>query len=108
MTELPSKQSALSAGEQVLDVVENDLKLAMTFTKISSAAYSAGRLQHASDARSKAQAVHERAVAQWKACSAVSIQDAASVQLMLSEVQSALASLPASEHQALWMFRAAG
>ena len=108
MTELPSKQPAVSAGKQMLDVVENDLKLALTFIKISSAAYAAGRLQHASDARSKAQAAHARAVAEWKACSAVNIQDAASVQLMLNEVQTALSNLPASPHQAVWMYRAAG
>jgi hypothetical protein len=108
MTELPSKQPPVSAAKMILDVVENDLKLAMTFTKISSAAYSAGRLQHASDAHSKAQAAHARAVAEWKASSAVNIQEAASVQLMLNEVQAALSSLPASAHQAMWMFRAAG
>jgi hypothetical protein len=108
MIESPSKQPVLADAKQMLDVVENDLRLAMTFTKISSAAYSAGRLQHASDARSKAQAAHARAVAQWEVCSAVSLQDAASVQVMLNEVRNALGSLPASEHQAVWMFHAAG
>jgi hypothetical protein len=108
MTELPRKQPVQSAGKQMVDFVENDLKLAMTFIKISSAAYSAGKLQHASDARSKAQAAHARAVAQWKAFSAVNIQEAASMQLMLNDVQGALSALPASAHQAVWMSRAAG
>jgi hypothetical protein len=108
MTELPSEQRPMSAGTHLLDFVESDLKLAMTFIKISVAAYSVGRLQHASDARSKAQAAHARAAAQWKASPAVNIQNAAFVQRMLNEVQDALSNLPASEHQAVWMSRAAG
>lgn len=108
MTELPSKQQALNAGKQILDQVENDLKLALTFIKISSVAYASGRLQHASDAYSKAQAAHARAVAEWKAFSATNIQDTASLQRMLHEVQNALSNLPACAHQAVWMLRAAG
>jgi|SRR5579862_9171640 hypothetical protein len=108
MTESPSKQPAPNAREQALELVESDLKLALTFIQISTAAYSTGRLQHASDARSKAEVAHARALELWKAASAVSIRDAAAVQFMLSEVQSGLSTLPASARRALWMVRAAG
>jgi hypothetical protein len=107
MTDLPSVQPDKTAGEQTLDFVENDLKLALTFAQISSAAYSTGRLQHAGDARSKAEAARARAVAQLIESLPPSRQ-AASVQSMLKEVQSALSSLPPSAAPALWMRRAAG
>jgi len=107
MTELPAKQPATSAGEPTLDVVEDDLKLALTFVQISSAAYSTGNLQHGGDARSKAEAAHARAVTQLIESSAVYRQDP-SVQSMLREVQSALSSLPSSTRPGLWMRRAAG
>ena len=107
MTELPAKQPAMSAGEPMLDFVEDDLKLALTFVQISSAAYSTGNLKHGGDARSKAEAAHARAVANLIESPSANRQDA-SVQSMLKEVQSALSSLPSSAHPALWMRRAAG
>lgn len=107
MAEPPSIQPGETAGEPTLEFVENDLKLALTFAQISSAAYSTGRLQHASDLRSKATAAHARAVAQLIESSPAGREDA-SVQSMLKEVQSALSSLPASTPSALWMRRAAG
>ncbi|HLM99462.1 MAG TPA: hypothetical protein VK335_09290 [Bryobacteraceae bacterium] len=107
MTELPAKQPAAKAGEPTLEFVEDDLKLALTFVQISSAAYSTGNLQHGGDARSKAEVAHARAVAKLIESSAVLPQDA-SVQSMLREVQSALSSLPSSARHALWMRRAAG
>lgn len=106
MTELPSQDPAATAGEQTLEFVEDDLKLALTFAEISSAAYSSGRLQHAGDARSKAKAAHARAVAQLIESSSVNQQDT-SLQSMLKEVQSAISSLPASASRALWTHRAA-
>jgi hypothetical protein len=106
MTELPAKQPATPAGEPTLDFVEDDLKLALTFVQISSAAYSIGNLQHGGDARSKAEAAHARAVAQLIESSAVYRQDP-SVQSMLKEVQSALSSLTSPARPALWMRRAA-
>ena len=107
MIELPAKQPAENAGETALEVVEDDLKLALTFVRISSAAYSTGKLQHAGDARSKAKVAHARAVAQLLESGAAHRQDP-SVESMLKEVQTALSSLPSSVHPALWMRRAAG
>lgn len=100
-------QPAGPAGEQPLEFVQEDLKLALTFAEISSVAYSTGRLQQAGDARSKAQAAHARAVAQLTESTAEKQQDA-SLQSMLKEVQSALSSLPSMAPPALWMRRAAG
>ena len=106
MSELPAKQPAAKAGEPTLEFVEDDLKLALTFVQISSAAYSTGRLQQGGDARSKAEAAHARAVAQLIESSAADRHDP-SVQIMLKEVQSALTSL-SSARPAMWMRRAAG
>jgi len=105
MTELPSDQPVVT--EQTLEFVEDDLKLALTFIQISSAAYSTGNLQHGGDARSKAEAVHARVVAQLIESPPVQQKDAF-LQSMLREVQSALSSLPSSARPALWMRRAAG
>ena len=88
MTQLPP--------EQTLKSVENELMLALTFVKISSTAYSMGKLQHAGDARSKAEAVRARAVAQLMESLAVEEQTAASIQSMFDELHSAFAGLPSS------------
>ena len=108
MTEMPVGAPAPNAGQQTLKSVENELKLALTFVKISSTAYSRGKLQHASDARSKAEAVRSRAVAQLIESLSADEDSAASVQSMLNEVQSALANLPSSIHPILGVRRAAG
>jgi hypothetical protein len=96
MQDLPQQEPAFKTREQALDLVENELKLALTFLKVSSTAYSVGKLQHATDARSKAEAVRERAVAQLIESSATDSEHAASVQSILGEVQYALSRLPAS------------
>jgi len=106
MTQLPSKQPAPVAGDASLEFVQNDLKVALMFVEISSAAYSIGNLQHGGDARSKAEAAHARAVAQLTESNSGNQPDAA-MESMLKEVRSALSSLPSSAHPALWMRRAA-
>jgi hypothetical protein len=108
MTELTLGEPAPNAGRQTLKSVENELKLALTFVKISSTAYSMGKLQHAGDARSKAEAVHSRAVAQLIESQSADEDGAASVQSILNEVQSALANLPSSIPPLLGVRRAAG
>src|SRR6266849_3227959 len=85
--------------QQEVELAKNELKLALMFAKVSSAAYSMGRLQHASDARSKAEAVRSRAVAQLTG--AVAIGDIV-VGSMLDEVQEALACLPSSSEPHFW------
>ncbi len=107
MSDLPAVRLDKTTGERTLEFVENDLKVALTFAQISSAAYSTGRLQHAGDARSKAEAAHARAVAQLIESLPASRQ-AACVQSMLKQVQSALSSLPPCAAPAWWKLRAAG
>ena len=82
-----------------VELAKNELKLALMFAKVSSAAYSMGRLQHASDARSKAEAVRSRAVAQLTG--GIAVADVA-VESMLDEVQEALACLPSSNEPHFW------
>jgi len=89
-----------------LKSVESELKLALTFVKISSTAYSMGRLQHATDARSKADAVRARAVAQFIESSPENAEGAKSIHSMLGEVQVALARLPSSREVSLKVRRA--
>jgi hypothetical protein len=96
MQDVPQPEPAFKTRKQVMDLVENELKLALTFLKVSSTAYSVGKLQHATDARSKAEAVRERAVAQLIESSATDKEHAASVQSILGEVQHALSRLPPS------------
>jgi hypothetical protein len=107
MTQLPPEQPAFNAGKQTLQGVENELKLALTFVKISSTAYSMGKLQHASDARSKAEAARARAVAQLIESLAVEEQTAASIRSMLNELQTSLAGLPSPVYPALRVRRVA-
>ena len=80
-----------SEARQQFELAKKELQLALMFAKVSSAAYSQGKLQHAWDARSKAEAVRARAVAQL--VGAVAAGDEA-IDTMLGEVQDALATLP--------------
>ncbi|HUJ20106.1 MAG TPA: hypothetical protein VLX58_01235 [Bryobacteraceae bacterium] len=77
-----------------LEAAKDELKLALMFAKVSSSAYRVGRLQHATDARSKAEAVQARAVAQLtEALDPEDEESADAVKSMLGEVQLALARL---------------
>ncbi len=84
---------------QQFELAKKELQLALMFAKVSSSAYSQGKLQHAWDARSKAEAVRARAVAQL--VGAVAAGDEA-IDTMLGEVQDALASLPTGSESYLW------
>jgi hypothetical protein len=78
-------------ARQQFELAKKELQLALMFAKVSSSAYSQVKLQHAWDARSKAEAVRARAVAQL--VGAVAAGDEA-IDTMLGEVQDALATLP--------------
>jgi hypothetical protein len=86
-------------AQQQFELAKKELQLALMFAKVSSSAYSQGKLQHAWDARSKAEAVRARAVAQL--VGAVAAGDKA-IDAMLGEVHDALASLPSGSEQHLW------
>ncbi len=85
----------LPPKKERLELAEGELKVALLFANFSSAAYQTGRLQHATDARCKAEHVCTRATARL-AAPEIAAPDAHGVRLMLDEVQGALARLPAS------------
>ena len=86
-------------AEHQFELAKKELQLALMFAKVSSSAYSQGKLQHAWDARSKAEAVRARAVAQL--VGAVAAGDEA-IDTMLGEVQDALATLPSGTEPYFW------
>ena len=79
---------------QQLDLAERELKAALIFAKFSSTSYSAGNLQRATDARSKAKAVCASAERRLAVRGADHVRPH-SVKLIWKEVQSALEDLPA-------------
>ena len=82
------------------EMAKKELRLALMFAKVSSSAFSQGKLQHAWDARSKAEAVRARAVAQL--VDAVAANDKA-LDSMLMEVQDALAAVPSGTGSRSWV-----
>ena len=86
-------------AQQQFELAKKELQLALMFAKVSSSAYSQGKLQHAWDARSKAEAVRARALAQL--VDAVAAGDKA-IDTILGEVQDALASLPSGSEPNVW------
>ena len=91
--ELHAKNVNELVHEERLELAESELKVALLFANLSSAAYSTGRLQHATDARCKAEHACTRAAARL-AAPEISAPDAGGVRLMLDQVQGALARLP--------------
>lgn len=81
-------------ASQQLELAERELKAALIFAKFSSTSYSAGHLQRATDARSKANAVCDSAARRLSAPEIVQARPD-SVKLIWKEVQSALGDLPA-------------
>jgi hypothetical protein len=93
--QLPSKEVDELVYEERLELAASELKIALLFANLSSAAYSMGRLQHATDARSKAQRACNRAATRL-AAPEIAAPEADGFRLMLGEVQGALARLPTS------------
>jgi hypothetical protein len=103
--QLPQKEVDELVYEERLQLAAGELKVALLFANLSSAAYSTGRLQHATDARSKAQRACNRAAARL-APPEIAAPDADDVRLMLDEVHGALARLPTSGEFRLRVLRA--
>ena len=80
-----------------LGLAENRLMVASTLARFASKAYSRGKLQRATDARSKAETCVK--VAHGLIASEIDEPGASAVKSMLREVQAALARLPASYHK---------
>jgi hypothetical protein len=93
--QLPRREADDLFHEQRLELAESELRVALLFANLSSAAYSTGRLQHATDARSKAEHACTKAAARL-AAPEIAAPDADGVRLILDEVQGALARLPTS------------
>ena len=93
--QLPPREVDEMVYQERLELAASELKLALLFANLSSAAYSTGRLQHATDARSKAEHVCSRAAGRL-AAPEIAAPDADGVRLILGEVQGALARLPTS------------
>jgi len=92
--QLPPNEDDL-VHEERMDLAKSELNVALFFANFSSAAYSSGRLHHATDARCKAEHVCTRAAARL-AAPEIAAPEATGVRLMLDEVQGALARLPTS------------
>jgi len=93
--QLPPREVDELVYEERLELAASELKVALLFANLSSSAYLKGRLQHATDARSKAQRACDRAESRL-APPEIAAPDAGDVRSMLDEVQGALARLPVS------------
>jgi len=93
---MPSLKTELNAEPaQELEQAERELQAALIFAKYSYVSYSNGRLQRATDARSKAAAAC-RSAAQRLAAPELAQSKSDSVKSIWNEVQTALADLPAA------------
>jgi len=97
MNSTPTEELDAQAPQEQLELAKRELKAALIFAKFSSTAYSLGRLQHATDARSKAKAACDSA-AQRLATRQLMEVGLSSVKSIWDEVQSVLAALPAHQN----------
>ena len=95
---MPSEQ------QDVLDLAELELNIALILTEFSSKSYASGNLQHAADARSKAAAVCSSAASRMTP--EINAPGAARIKSALEEVQGTLARLRVSTHFTLRVRRA--
>lgn len=93
--QLPRREVDDLLYEERLDLAKSELKVALFFANLSSASYLTGRLQHATDARSKAEHACTKAKARLEPPEIIA-PDADGVRLILDEVHGALARLPTS------------
>jgi len=92
MNNLSTDELDATAPEQQLEIAESELKAALIFARFSSSSYTVGNLQHAADARSKANMACARAAQRLAAPEIIQVSTD-SVKLILNEVQTALADL---------------
>ena len=81
---------------ELIESMQGELEIALTFAKVSSIAYGKGKLQRAIDARSRAEAVQTRAIAELIESSSPDSDATHTVRCKLAEVRHALARLPSS------------
>lgn len=79
---------------ELIESMQGELEIALTFAKLSSIAYGKGKLQRAIDARSRAEAVQTRAIEELVESSSPDPDVSHTVRCKLAEVRHALARLP--------------
>ena len=81
---------------ELIEAMQGELDVALTFAKVSSVAYGRGKLQRAIDARSRAEAVQSRAIAELVEATSSDPEASHTVRSKLAQVRHALAHLPSS------------
>ena len=81
---------------ELIESMQGELEVALTFAKVSSVAYGKGKLQRAIDARSRAEAVQTRAIADLVEAASADPEASHTVRSKLAQVRHALAHLPSS------------
>ena len=82
--------------QELIESMQGELDVALTFAKVSSVAFGKGKLQRAIDARSRAEAVQTRAFAELVDAASSDPEASHIVRRKLAEVRHALAHLPSS------------
>ena len=91
------RDHAAGRRQELLDSMQSELELALTFVTVSSIAYGRGNLQRALDAHSRAEALHTRAIAELIESVTPDPEASQFVRAKLEQVRHALAHLPSSE-----------
>ena len=82
--------------QELIESMQGELDVALTFAKVSSVAFGRGKLQRAIDARSRAEAVQTRAFAELVEAASSDPEASHTVRRKLAEVRHALAHVPSS------------
>lgn len=88
------RDNTAARRQEIIRSLEGELQIALTFAQVSSNAYKRGKLQHAIDARSRAEAAQSRAIADLIESS---VPDPGAARSMLANVRHALTRLPPAE-----------
>jgi len=102
------RDRAAERREEVINSMQSELELALTFVNVSSIAYRRGNLQLAIDAHSRAEALHTRAIAELIESVTPDSEASHSVRSKLAQVRHALAHLPSPSERLHYRVRRAG
>jgi len=81
---------------ELIESMQGELEVALTFATVSSVAYGKGKLQRAIDARSRAEAVQTRAIAELVEATSSDPAVSHTVRHKLAQVRHVLAHLPST------------
>jgi len=93
------RDHAAGRRQEMINSMQGELDLALTFVEVSSTAYGRGKLQRAIDARSRAEAVETRAIVELIESAAPDPEASHSIRSKLAEVRQALEHLSASSER---------